>query len=511
VPQVAEATLETAVGRPDEPRPYPIESVRCSAFDTAAGGRSDSRIEQTGLQQSLSSPLFADPAVAPPMPAAEPTPAAATPNVAPQPLAGDSGDVVVISSGFTLEQAEQLALANNPTQQAANAIVHKAIGTRTQIGKYPNPTIGYNADDIGDEGTAGSQGVFLQQTIVLGRKLELNEHVAEWEVQALNWQAAAQRQRVRNDVRTQFYIVLGAQNRFDQATRNLARVQADQAIAIQQYEALPRPKDALDQALFEADLRSSRLQTEVLANETELIRNNAQVELDAAWRQLAILMGCPDMPFTPLADILRVTAGPRDLAVAREQLLSLSPVLAQARAEVQRAGWRIQREKSQPIPNVQLQVIGAHSNTSGSEILSIQAGLPVPLFNKNEGNVMRACADYQRACWHVRQLESKLEHQLMDAYQQYKTAEQRAETYAVNILPQFAAADATSEMAGDSVFFRAINRRTEFEATLSAIQALVDLRTAEVALDGLLLSGAFDDLQDNDMDDTNRWNALSGQ
>jgi len=492
--------------------PQRLASGSAPSVENAAG------IELTGLQQPAASPLFAEPGEAPPPPStplaprATDAPADAT-NITPQPLEAGAARVELVPTvivGFTLEQAEQLALAGNPTQRAANAIVHKAIGTRTQIGKYPNPTIGYNADDIGDDGSAGSQGVFLQQTIMLGRKLELNQHVADWEVQSLNWQAEAQRQRVCNDVRRQFYATLGAQRIVDLAAEWQATAEQIAKLAAARFEALAN-LDELGAAKNEVLLAS------VQSQRARLILDNAQAELSAAWLQLACLMGDPQMPFMRLCDTLEMTAGPRDLEIAREQLIAMSPVLAQARAEVQRASWRIQREQAQPIPNVQLQLVGTHSTASGDNLVSIQAGLPVPIFNKNEGNVMRACADYQRACWNVRRLELALQSQLAGQFQQYQTAANTVQAIQGRILPEFALVrqqiEANRETTGGiySGLDGLLASQAEFESKRDAIDALVKLRAAEVALDGLLLSGAFDDLQDNDMDDTNRWNALSGQ
>jgi hypothetical protein len=49
-----------------------------------------------------------------------------------------------------------------------------------------------------------------------------------------------------------------------------------------------------------------------------------------------------------------------------------------------------------------------------------------------------------------------------------------------------------------------------FQARLLYLQALVDLRTAEVALDGLLLSGGLDDPTLAPMDSSLRDSAIGG-
>lgn len=478
------------------PRPWPFPETAATAARTKTA-----EIELAGhVTVPLAAVGLFEPAAAPPSEAHSPAPTGA---IAPQPLPAGATQTSPIgaTSVLTLEQAEQMAMASNPTIRQADATAQKAMGTRRQIVRYPNPTIGYNADYIGDQGTAGAQGMFLQQTVMFGGKLELNGKVADWEVQMLCWQAEAQRRRVCNDVRQQYYVTLGAQRRARMAEELQRVADAGAADAEQRFNAI-------------GDLtRVDVVQALVQSREVAIIRANAYVERDAAWQQLAILMGVPHQPYTELHDVLDQTAGPRDLELARQQLLTMNPMLEQARSEVQRASWRIQREEVQKVPNLQLQLIGAHLYTSDSNGVSIQAGLPVPLFNPNDGNVLRAMADYRRACWNVQRLESLMQSQLAAQFQQYQVAANKAAIYRDQILPPLKEAIALIEQ-NPSTFANLpmiVARRSYFEAQLNELQALVELRKAEVALDGLLLTGAFNELVDNDMDDTNRWNALSGQ
>src|SRR5690606_16114357 len=75
---------------------------------------------------------------------------------------------------LSLDDLERLALSHNPTLAQATAQVDAAHGRAIQAGLYPNPTVGYFSQQIGEEGTAGQQGAFLTQVIVTGGKLRLN-------------------------------------------------------------------------------------------------------------------------------------------------------------------------------------------------------------------------------------------------------------------------------------------------------------------------------------------------
>ena len=73
-----------------------------------------------------------------------------------------------------LHQFEQLALSANPTLEQANAIVEQSAGQARQAGLMPNPTIGYQGEQIrGGSYGGGEQGAYIQQDIVMGGKLAL--------------------------------------------------------------------------------------------------------------------------------------------------------------------------------------------------------------------------------------------------------------------------------------------------------------------------------------------------
>ena len=125
--------------------------------------------------------------------------------------------MAVWTSVETVVSLAPLARVTEKATTGSLSTVAKARGLRRQVGLYPNPVDGYSAEEIGDEGQAGLQGAFLSQTIVTGDKLDLNRNVVDWEVQSLLWELDAQRLRVRNGVRAQFYRTLAARRRLGKA------------------------------------------------------------------------------------------------------------------------------------------------------------------------------------------------------------------------------------------------------------------------------------------------------
>src|SRR5262249_48598826 len=112
-------------------------------------------------------------------------------------------------TALALTDLEQMALRGNPTLAQAAAAIDASRGQALQAGLYPNPTIGYAADQIGIAGTAGElQGGFVQQTIVTAGKLRLSRAKYNQEAYEAELLAIAQQHRVLNGVRMRFYELL---------------------------------------------------------------------------------------------------------------------------------------------------------------------------------------------------------------------------------------------------------------------------------------------------------------
>src|SRR5712664_283803 len=103
---------------------------------------------------------------------------------------------------ITLEDLQQMALQNNPTFAQSAANVQAAEGRRKQAGLYPNPTVGYQGEQIrGGAFHGGEQGFFIQQDIVLGGKLGLNRKIFDQELKQAETEAEEQKLRVVTNVR----------------------------------------------------------------------------------------------------------------------------------------------------------------------------------------------------------------------------------------------------------------------------------------------------------------------
>ena len=78
---------------------------------------------------------------------------------------------------------------------------------------------------------------------------------------------------------------------------------------------------------------------------------------------------------------------------------------------------------------------GESSQTVGAQV-SFEAGVSVPLFDRNRGGIAAARADEGRAEAEVRRIELALQGRFAGVYEQYLTALRSSETYRVEILPR---------------------------------------------------------------------------
>lgn len=395
-------------------------------------------------------------------------------------------DEQVAGSLLSLEDAESLALQLNPALAAASAEVRAARYQSWQVGRPPNPTLGYTAGEIGDSGAAGQQGLFAGQTFVRGDKLSLNRSVADREASRLEQEFAAQRYRVLTDVRITFYETYLAQRRVEIA-RNLVEV--------------GRQSTAMAQALLDAQegRRTDLLQAEIEGQRAAVDLAQAESRHRSAWRRFTAALGNPTMPRITLHADLESLHWQLTWQETLEQLLQTSPEIASRLASIEKARWTLSRERAEPIPDVNTQLAVQYDDASSTTIAGIQVSFPVPLWNRNQGGIRRAQAEITSAQRQLDAAELDLTQRLAQQFQQYETARVRVDAIRNDILPR---AEENLRLvsqgyrSGELGFLDFLTvQRTYFRTNLEYLAALGQLNQSVQLLNGQLLSDAFAAMQ----------------
>lgn len=383
---------------------------------------------------------------------------------------------------FTPEELVALALQRNPSLARAAATVEAARGRWLQVGLPPNPSAGFSGSEMGNNGTAGQVGGFVGQEFVTGGKLRLNRTVLDAEVAGTQRQFDAQRLRVITDTRMACVDVVIAQKRV-RIAQELLYI-GDRAVYT--TEALVRGQLASPYEL---------LQSRVEANSAKIVAQNAHNDLQAAWRRLTAVIGMPELAQALIEADLKAMRQDFTYDGVMQQLLSSSPELAAAGARVARARQALARASVEKIPNLDVQAVVQHDNSSGYDIAGLQAGMPLPILNRNQGGVREAQGELAAAQSDVSRLQLELQQRLAIVFQRYANARHQVDTYDKDILPNAKAALDMVQLAikqgeFDYIVFLTA-QRTFFQANLAYLESLRALCTSEAELAGLLLTGSL--------------------
>ncbi|TWT71464.1 Cobalt-zinc-cadmium resistance protein CzcC precursor [Crateriforma conspicua] len=402
---------------------------------------------------------------------------------------------------YTLADIEQIALASNPAIAAASATSGKASGLWNQVGTRPNPTLGYFAQQLADRNT-DQHGVFIEQEFVRGDKLKLNQAVLSHTTNAQRWEIETQRQRVLTDVRVRFYEAIAAQQQLD-ATRQFEEV-ARRGVEV-----------AVDRQEAEEGTLIDTLQSKTLLSEITLAAERAEVAYHGAWKDLAAIAGLPDTSPARLVAELTTPDYTPDWNVAYSEIVAQSPELSVANALVCEKSALWKRQKVQMVPNITGQLGAGYDNGTDSGMINVQFSAPIPTWNKNQGNISAAYADYTRAVQNVKRIEQAIKSRLARAAQEFDASMATVKKYEQEIIPQATKSLELSEeayRAGELDFLQVlVVRRSYYESTIRLIEAKGQLAGANAKVDGLVLTGGLDAPQDYTDGDGIRGASFGGQ
>ncbi len=325
----------------------------------------------------------------------------------------------------TLKQIEDLALANNPEMVQASADVTSAMGNAIQAGTHPNPTLGYEADTVGSAGTRNYQGVFGTQTIKTAGKLGLARSVANMDL--MNAELAVRRTRIDllSRVKAAYYAVLVVQ-------QNVAITSAMAWFTNEAYRIQVDKLRAGEATAYEpAQLRA-------LAVQARVAQIQAQNQYITSWKQLTALIGLPDMPTAELEGRADMPAPVVNYEAMLNRVLNFHPEVLAARNLETKARLQLQLDRILPIPDVQMYGTFQRDFTAPANprtTYNVQFGLPVPLFDRNRGNIISAEGDLRRAAEQVRRTRNDLTARSADAFNRLATSRYLVQSYRDQILP----------------------------------------------------------------------------
>ncbi|MGY2216978.1 TolC family protein [Pseudomonas sp. SDO558_S425] len=359
---------------------------------------------------------------------------------------------------LTLESALQTAFANNPDMAAAQWEIDIAQGGRQQAGLIPNPVASWDAEDT--RRNSRTTTVKLSQTLELGGKRGARIDVATRAQEAAALTLEQRRNGLRAEVIDGYYGALRAQERLDLAQRSLALAERGLVVANGRVTAGKT-----------SPVEATRAQVQL--SEIRLEFNRAQMGLSDAYRRLAASTGSASTDFQAVATQAQAAPAlpsPAQLLARLEQTAELRL----AELQIVQGEAALGLEKAQRIPDLDVSIGSQYDASVRERVNVVGVSMPIPLFNRNQGNVLAASrrADQARDLRNAAELRLRTEtRQALDLWQ---TANTEVRSFNQQILP-------AAQSAVDSATRGFEMGKFNFLDVLDAQRTLIAARTQYLA------------------------------
>ncbi len=320
---------------------------------------------------------------------------------------------------FDIEHALAIAFEHNPELAAAGREIGIAEGGRRQAGLIPNPTLSWESEGLKKRETTGT--LLLSQPIELGGKRRARIQVAERAQNAADVGLEFKRNELAATVIAAFYEALRAQARQDLAQQSNELAERGMQVAQGRVDA---GKSAPLEAT-RAQIQREAIRLEL--NEARRLRSNAM-------RQLAVALGGEQPPADRLqGDPARFP--PRPEAETLLAQLGESAELHLAALQIEQGEAALALEKSHRISDLNVNVGTQYQGAEGHQVGVLGVSMPLPLFNRNQGNVYAATQRTDQARDLRNATELRLRAETQQALEQWANAQISVEAYQRQILP----------------------------------------------------------------------------
>lgn len=356
-----------------------------------------------------------------------------------------------------LSRAEARSLELKAAQFEAQATRHEA----DQAGVRPNPELGVDLEDASRRQRATT--VSLSQRLELGGKRAARVRAAEKAVEVAEMQAQQQRVETRAAVTNAFFDTLIAQERIQlgQDAVNLAQLGttvADKRVGAGKVSPVELTRAQVVQAQARMELAK------------------AQGEYQGSLHVLRAQLGGDSGVGRVSGDLLRVPQLP-----AAQDLLDLgeqAPARRKSTLEVERWSAAAAVERSLRTPDVTVSIGVKREQESARNQLNVGLSIPLPVFDRNQGNELAALRRRDKAEEEARAGALRQRAELLAAHQRWSSAAQTAELMRLDVLPgaESAYAAATRGFSlGKFSYLEALDaQRTLLEAKTQYLGALAD-------------------------------------
>lgn len=376
------------------------------------------------------------------------------PDFATSPSSTDYSDTLNLSS------IAERVVKNNPQLLAARLKIAEANGRLHQSGRLENPTLGISTSKI-IPGYEAELEVSFAQRFPITNKLSLQKRVSADQLLIAREEIKIAEQGLISAAQLLAVEALHLDNQQAQIDNQIASLQKVTAF-IQKAAALGE-LSSLDAAQTELKIQTLRIQKEQHTNSRILLTNKIKKYIGL-----------------PASEPLTVTGSLPPLSIPSRSLLLSNRADFRAKAlEFQHSKSSILLEQSKRYDDVEVSVLGALGReedapdgleTEGT--IGVGLSIPLPFYNKNEGNISAATAKAQRNLLERSALASEIRLQVATHKQEMQSWSSQNEAIKTKLLPTAKKTSVDLETAyklgqGDFIsFLKSKNQELEIQNSL---------------------------------------------
>lgn len=375
---------------------------------------------------------------------------------------------------LSLAKAIELALEGNPEVAAAKRQWEATEGQVLQGRSRPNPELAYSLEDTRSK--TRTQSWQLNLPVELGGKRAARTKAAEKTREQAQAQLAELQATVRANVAAAYFDVLTAQERLVLARDSAALAKSSTDTVSKRVAAgKVSPVEESKARVAEAGVRVELAQ--------------AASEQRNALSRLFALLGRIDAPYTVLegkAENLPSVPSLADL----QPLISSAPGVVLARIEVDRREALTALEQSKRVPDVTVSVGMQRSNETQRNVLLFGVSVPLPIFDRNQGNLLEALKLEDKARDELQAATVRLHSEVAQARERLSTITAEVQSLQQDVLPGAKSAYDAATIGFENGKFNFLEvldaQRTYFTAKSQYLKALGEAHRAAADIDRLL-------------------------
>ena len=385
-----------------------------------------------------------------------------------------SGSQTETATILTLQKAIDLALDSNLDLAVAKREIEATQGQVIQAQARPNPELAYSQED--KRASTGTQSVQINVPVEIGGKRAARITAAERGRDIASEELNVRRVEIRATVIAAFFEALAAQERVALAGASVDLAgRATDAVVKRVAAGKVSPVEETKARVAESGVRVELAQ--------------AQSEQRNARARLVSLLGANPPRFTTVAG--SVDELPAVLSFENvQQRLSASPTLRRAQMEVERRRSLVDVERSKRVPNVTVSMGVKRPNELQRDQLLFGVSVPLPLFDRNQGNLLEALKREDKAQDELQALNVRVSTEVFQARERLEYILSEVDVLQRDVLPGAKSAYDAATIGfeyGKFNFLEVLDaQRTYFAAKSQYLKALAEAHRAAAEIDRVL-------------------------